>query len=440
MKKLVILVVLAGILFGGCSENGEGDISETAGTTAGTTAVTTTIAETTTYREMTEMQIPEEESKNISIKKITREEAGLDVIVPLDFSGKTLDSDIKALLYSEREYVDGDYSNGLIYKEFNDSTSMVIISERFLGSIIENVKIGDTAQKLVSELGEPNIKEDYPWNETLGYYYKTNEYYIGFELNKDDEIALAAICLNLNAYYGNMKELFEWLSTEPYFPSMPEEFFNYGTVVHGGVITASTIGKGLNFLDKFITVYNNFEGDIYSFEGDTKYEVRYENSDYYVYGLWSQLYEYNHEVAEFKERGITSPGGKYTVMTFWNYYMSHGILIRTNDFSKPVNKIYGGGGGTYLWLSDNLLYGHVSNYGEDALFAVYDVDNDDFMYPMRDLGLEEMPGIYDFDYVNPEFAPGQIVLYGKEDKESSLIINYSIDVNGDMIVKSYELS
>ncbi|MCL2054609.1 MAG: hypothetical protein FWG90_09310 [Oscillospiraceae bacterium] len=76
MGKLVILVVLAGVLFGGCNDNGESNVSEGATTAAAvsTTAAVATIAETTA----TEITVAE-------VREIVKKNKPVDIIndIPL---------------------------------------------------------------------------------------------------------------------------------------------------------------------------------------------------------------------------------------------------------------------------------------------------------------------------------------------------------------------
>jgi hypothetical protein len=244
--------------------------------------------------------------------------------------------------------LDSDYASGIV-QEY----SGLVISERFTQEIIGNIKIGSSINDVVGLLGEPSAKEgDY-------LFYKTNKAYIAFKGTDKVETSILApipksydkeILNKLLSVFGtkDAKDLLSVLQED----NNINEFFEVNGHIHGGGWYAdSDNGISVDDFDEFtITVYNNFEGNLYK-PNDI---LIYENKDYMFEKLRRGLEGYYIINEEFKDAGVLSPNGKYNSIYEWNTSDSHYFIIRTMDYSRPDFPI-GAPAGEYKWINDDYL-------------------------------------------------------------------------------------
>ncbi|HZK27562.1 MAG TPA: hypothetical protein VFD00_08505, partial [Thermoclostridium sp.] len=272
--------------------------------------------------------------QNQEIIKIMREEAGLSTIPYLNFDKFEMNPRVLFLLENSTSYTNDDYSNGLVYDDI-----FLIVSQRFDGCIIEDIAIGDEVSKVSQILGEPN----YITGGTV--VYKTKNYYLSFlGVERIEQAILSPVpkpytedilkklVVNIN------KREFDSIAELLIENSELSEFFDYNGHIHGG----GWYGHSMNgiyveqFVENSITIYNNFEGDLYMSQEDVyKYGIVYQNTDCIVDRMLSALNGYSRTNEAFEQEGVVSPNGKYSSLYRWNYSQSYYFIIRAMDYSYP---------------------------------------------------------------------------------------------------------
>lgn len=324
--------------------------------------------------ETDELNKTEEKPAAGGIIEITREEAGLSTIPTLDFSEFDLNPCIQRLIKNPKSYSNEDYRLGLVYDEF------IIVSERFSGNIIEDIKIGDKTEKVKEILGEPSsIMGDI-------LFYKSTDYYIGFK--GTDRIEQAVLGPKPEQYPGDiLKIIMENCETIFYFSGEGYEtdpevrklngFFEFIGHIHGGGWYAYSL-NGI-YIEEFegncITVYNNFEGDLYRPEEDMyQFGTCFVDIDYTMDRMQSELNCYISLNNDFEEDGILSPGGKYISLYVWNHSESYYFIIRTMDNSTPDKYFFVPSFGDYYWLNDRYIL-YIDFFNDSP--CILDIENDE---------------------------------------------------------------
>ena len=369
----------------------------------------------------------DENSEPDGIIKITREEAGLETIPSLDFSKFKLNPSIQRLLEDPPSYSDEDYRNGLVYRDF------LIISERFGGSIIQNIGIGDGISNVMEILGEPSCII----GNTM--FYKTEGYYLGFKGEKEVEQAiisqrpgkypadiLKTLIISINrSDFNGISELIQ--SNDEI-----SDFFDYNGHIHGGGWYAVS-DNGIfieEFTEKAIVVYNNFEGELFRIQEDLhNYGIVYENIDYLMDRMVSELDYYIWLNEKFDKEGIVSPGGKYNSLYIWNYSESYYFIIRAMDTGKTDLYISLPAIGDYYWLNDRYIL-----YSDFFSFApvIVDVETCETINLLETAELiDEEPGLRPFEIKSCK--DGQIIIYNP-DKDKEYLISYSFDPDGRVLL------
>ncbi|HEY8500924.1 MAG TPA: hypothetical protein VIL89_09920, partial [Clostridia bacterium] len=293
------------------------------------------------------------DNSNEEIIKINRREAGLTTIPSLDFSQFEINPSILRLIEKPAAYTNEDYKTGLI------RGSYIIVSERFEENIIQDITIGDDIPKVTGILGEPSSIT----GDTI--FYKTKDYYLGFKGR--EKVEQAIISNKPRKYFENILETIIDSINSPEFSGISSllskngeisGFFDYNGHIHGGGWYACAM-NGI-FLEEFtensITIYNNFEGNLYKLKGDTyKYGIKYTDIDYMINSMATELNGYIETNEMFRQRGILSPNGKYNSIYVWNYSESYYFIIRTMDNSCPDKYIELPATGDYYWLDDTYI-------------------------------------------------------------------------------------
>ncbi|NLX77918.1 MAG: hypothetical protein GXZ01_11235 [Clostridiaceae bacterium] len=369
------------------------------------------------------------------IIRITREEAGLSTIPTFDFSDFSLNPSMQRILENPETYTDEDYRNGLVGEWSYDRLFVLIITERFSESIIQDISIGDNIAKVTEKLGEPGCFID----NTL--FYKTNEYYLGFRGEKQVEQAVIAQKPGpypadiLKTIIENYNAIFDFDYESNTKTEQIHEFLGPVGHIHGGGWHTESM-NGI-FIESFggdeITVYNNFEGELYDIRGDMyEFGIRYVDTDCIMDNMLFGLGSYISLNRRFEEDGIMSPGGKYNSLYVWNYSQSYYFIIRAMDNSTPDKYIGVAATGEYFWLNDRyILY---SDFYSDAP-CILDVETGETVSILEETGLFDFGGDYYRSYMFEILSSKDgiiLVYYGEED--IAYRIDYSFSPDGEILL------
>mgnify|MGYP000949380141 CR=1 FL=1 len=301
--------------------------------------------------------------------------------------------------------------------------------------IILDIKIGDNISKVTEKLGEPSCIID----NTL--FYKTTDYYLGFKGEGWVEQAIFAQKPGpypadiLKTLIKNYDEIFYRTSESDSETDQIHDFLGIMGHIHGGGWYAYSM-NGI-FIESFfgdeITVYNNFEGELYDLQEDMhEFNISFMDIDYVMDRMLSGLRYYIVTNRSFEEKGIVSPGGKYNSLYVWNYSQSYYFIIRTMDNSVPDKYIGLPATGDYYWLSDRyILY---SDFFSSAP-VVLDVETYETINILEKTELFDVDdyGFYSFEI--KRYKDGQIIVYyAGEDNEYR--IGYSFDQDGKILLNS----
>ncbi|NLK67716.1 MAG: hypothetical protein GX283_00925 [Clostridiaceae bacterium] len=365
--------------------------------------------------------------QNQDIVRITREEAGLSTIPYLNFDSFEMNPRILSLLENSTLYTHDDYRNGLIYDDI-----FLIVSQRFDGCIIEDIAIGDEISKVSQILGEPS----YITGGTV--VFKTKNYYLGFlGVEKIEQAILSPVP---KTYTKDILEKLVVNLNQREFGSIPEllienseisEFFDYDGHIHGGGWYAQSM-NGIyieQFVDNSITIYNNFEGDLYRTQEDiNKYGIVYQNNDCIIDRMLSALNGYRRTNEAFEQEGVVSPNGKYSSLYRWNYSQSYYFIIRAMDYSHPDVYISLPATGDYYWLNDKyILY---QDFFSQAPILL-NVETVETINIFENVGVFEVDDYGFYSFKIKGYQDGEIVVF-YEDEQKEYIINYSFDPMGEI--------
>ncbi|HEY9059867.1 MAG TPA: hypothetical protein VIO64_05080 [Pseudobacteroides sp.] len=369
---------------------------------------------------------------SLDVKKISRTESGLDTIAILNFEKYKLNSLIKSILGGSTQYLDSHFKKGIV----KESDSL-IISERFSDIVIENIKIGTSIKNVKITLGKPSISfKDY-------IFYKTKHYYLGFKGNK--KVEQAVIRNNPKTYYTNIleailhefnKDSYTDLSNLLQNTKAISDFFDMNGHINGGGWYADSV-NGIKLYefgdDNNIAIYNNFEGELFTYNGKKgRFDIIYKNEDYIANILSGSLDEYLNINKRFKTEGKLSPSGNLSCIYDWIYSMSQYFTIHTLDFSKPDFRAHATSK-EFKWIDDNyILYIHAFN---NIPYAV-NINNTNsehinILYKLGILTLPEPDNLGDYDFKIKEIKDNIIVL---EDLNIKRLykIKYAIDGKGSI--------
>ncbi|HOQ00835.1 MAG TPA: hypothetical protein PK604_08450 [Acetivibrio clariflavus] len=365
---------------------------------------------------------------------ISREEAGLSTIEPLDFSKFSVNKRLTELLANVESYSNEDYKNGIVVGKkivmsngFMDEE--ILISERYKDNIINDIKIGTDMDYIKKVLGEPNIKDD------RGFiFYKTKEYYLGFKGTSKVEYAILVnrwITEDKNILARIIKEL-DRESLDEIINSNQEltAFFDEsGHINGGGWYANSYLGMEIvQFDSNTITIYNNYDGDLYSAK-DFEYDIKYVDNDYQIENAIYAIDDYIAENKEFDTSGVLSPSGKLKSIYYWGYSMLHYFKIKTLDNSRPVFRVHVPAG-DYRWLTDDYILYLNAWFSEPHIVRVIEdnIEDIDIMYKLGVYGDDDSQRP-SFNFSIKNIEDNIITLYdSKSNKEYK--VEYSIGSNG----------
>lgn len=423
-KKLLPLIIIISII-SSCSRN----ISTEPGVTSVSPSPVIT-SQSTSLPNVEDVTGEKPDDFSGNLVGISREEAGLSTIEPLDFEKFSLNKRLGELLNNIELYRNDDYKSGIVLDSVREEN--ILLCERYKDNIINDLKIGSDISYVRKILGEPNITED----EDL-FIYKTKEYYLGFK--GSSKVEYAVLVKRYTSNYGDLLErIIRKLDTvlenslAAMFDSNEdlESFFDEMGHVHGGGFYADLYGGMYieDFDTKTITVYNNYEGNLYSVNG-FKYSIMYDNSDYQVHYIEGTIARYLSDNEEFETSGVLSPSGKLKSIYFWGYSMLHYFKIRTLDHSRPDFKIHVPAG-DYRWLTDDYIL-YIDAWFMEPYIVRVSEDKSEGIDILLNLGVyeENDPNKPNFSFEIKEVKGNAITLYDKEsDKEYK--IEYSIGNNG----------
>lgn len=247
-------------------------------------------------------------------------------------------------------YKNADWKNGLI-----PDGNHLIVTERFKGDVVDQLRIGDPVATVKAKLGKPSfVEEDF-------FFYKTAQYYIGFKGRKTVEQAVFAATPKLKDA-DILKKLVTALNANDDLATVVADdasakaFFDDNGHVHGGgwYAYAEEGIEAVQFEDNTITVFNNFEGKLYITFSNSKYQVVYENIDSKIQRMQRSVYGYLDIRNRMKTEGLLSPSKKFTALYEWITSDSQYFIIRSNDNSAPdldVRAMVQ----NYWWLNDSFL-------------------------------------------------------------------------------------
>lgn len=357
---------------------------------------------------------------------ISREQAGLSTIPAKDISRLAINSRIDAILKGEK-YLDIDYTSGIVHDWYG-----LILNERFTKDIIGGIGVGSDIAEVIDILGEPSSKEgDY-------IFYKTNKLYIAF---KGVEKVETAIISNIPKKYDKdiLKKLLSELTKEDSLDLYSllhdnkeiGEFFDGNGHIHGGGWYAdSNNGVAVEDFDGLsITVYNNFEGNLYN----TQDLITYEDKDFMFEGLKIELDGYYWDNEQFAEEGILSPSGKYSSIYRWLTSDSHHFIIRTMNNSKSDFYI-GVPALDYKWINDDYIL-YLNSYST-LPFAIKVTDNVhgrssiNIFYETGLIKSEDSTEGFDTNYLEIVSIEENEILIRDKNSDKQYLFRYEVDTDG----------
>lgn len=398
--KLITTISIISVL-SACS-NGTGIIEPEATAVSSNPQITAEAISVTGDKQSNEEQF---RNTQVEIIGITRKEAGLSTISPLDSEKFSVNKRLKELLDDPESYKNSDYKNGIVIDR------EVLVSERFKDNIVNDIKIGTDIDYVKKVLGEPNVKAD------IGFvFYKTKDYYLGFKgyskvecailVNRsipDDKDILRLIVEQLDAE----NDIGEILYKNQVLAALFDES---GYINGGGWYGNSYSGiEIVQFDSKTITIYNNYGADLYKVK-DFEYDIKFVDSDYQVKNAINTIQAYIADNHEFDTLGVLSPSGKLKCTYYWGYSMSYYFKIRTLDNSKPDFRV-SVPAGDFKWLTDDYILYLNSWFTEPHIVKVS----------------ENTP----YESINIMFNLG---VFDKDDSVQDSTFNFSIkSINGNII-------
>lgn len=370
--------------------------------------------------------------RGVTISEVSRKEAGLSVIAPVDFSKFSVNQRIKELLAEPRQYKNQDYRDGIAEE------GGLLINERFKGNIIQDITLGTGIDHVKSVLGQPNVvKDDF-------IFYKTKEFYLGFKgtekveyayfrksprkYNRDIlKLVIEQISLKDSDLQGAVSDSAELGS-----------FFDSGGHIHGGGwYENSSCGVAVwQFDESSITVFNNFEGTLYEAK-DFNYAIQYENTDYVVDTSIQFVNSYLSRNDEFDREGVLSPSGRLKSTFLWGNSMVYYFTIKTLDNSRPDFTVHAPAG-EYWWLTDEyILYMNAwtsAPYVERVSDMVSDEASINVMYAV---GIFEKDDMFQDHTVN--FAvkdiKNNVISFYDEENQKEYRVEYSFNNDKKILFK-----
>lgn len=374
-----------------------------------------------------------------ALQETGRNEAGLVTLSISDLSGIKLNSKVEALLSNRESYTNKDFQDGLI---LTSGTGAVLVTERYKEPVLGDIKIGEAIVRVKQLLGNSSYEvED-------SFFYKTDDYYIGF---KGQDSVRQMIAVNVPAKYDSqvLKKILEGLNEGDneglnaflQKESRISDFFEKQGYINGGGYYANSY-NGIEVVefadDNSITVYNNFEGVLYSYPGENKgsFPLEFINKDQFAEYLITDFNQYLNTNERFEKEGALSPSGKYQFIYDWIYSMSQYFTIRTVDLTKP-DYVLNANASEYVWLSDDYIL-YIHGWASIPYIIRISENSDTNINVLYHLGLlkEEDYGeaIGKYQYVIEEVTSKSITLFDNLNNKT-LSIEFEFDSQNQIVLK-----
>ena len=325
-----------------------------------------------------------------------------------------------------------DYINGVV-----PTNNAYILNERFTDEIIGGLSLGDSFEKVRMVLGNPG------WETDDILLFRTQNYYLLFQGNQRADYAVV-MKAPVNEYPPDiLKIILEALNGEEYLSleesllkiDLKDGFFEEWGFIHGGGYYYST-KNGINLIDfdeKYIEVYNNYEGDLYQYAlPDPRFEVRFIDRDMVIDYMLNEFNRYLEVEELFQNDGVVSPDGKLCAVYEWLYSMNHHFIVRTLDHSIQDRYIYVSSESTFQWLTNNhLVYIDPYNqipYAIDVNFS--DPGAINILYEAGIINERDVdPGKYEYELIE---ANTQSVILKDRLNDQTVTVQFSEDKKGSI--------
>lgn len=313
-----------------------------------------------------EEALPPMETGAPELRRISREESGLDYIPYISLDGLEINPTILEaykhhLNMDYPEYFPDEYYQQGLEVPINHYSDALIISSRWEGFIIADISIGSSRDELTGLLGDPSqTKEtDSAWR----YYYKTKQYYMLFEgdnsTNKIQCVVLSPSFPMSEQYSDAIEQTIGIFNrnkgnAHKALQELDEYSFFGGAEIRNGGVFAADSPYGVSVLDfDSVIIHNNFDGMLYQYHGEHNGpEIKYLNYDPYIEIITYTLDEY-HNTHNLDYYDYASYDGRYYIHhEFVNsqaqYIWVYDRTLQKNPYRVWAQRIDFGGG--YGWL------------------------------------------------------------------------------------------
>lgn len=276
-------------------------------------------------------------------------------IKPSELNAYALSSRLLQIIDGSSPHTTEDYGDGII-----PAGNAYVLNDRYKDEIIAGIHLGDSFEQIREGLGEPG------WETDDILLYRHLNFYLLFQGNQSADYAVTMKAPEGKYDSDILKKIMGILNGEEYLSlnESAEEidpdgvFFDDADYINGGgYYVASVQGiKLFDFDEKYIEVYNNFEGQLYQYvQSNPRFEVRFIDQDMVSKYMLNALQRYLEIEDLFKNEGIVSPDGKLSAVYEWRYSMSHHFIIRTLDHSIQDRTIHVPAESNFMWLTNTHL-------------------------------------------------------------------------------------
>lgn len=303
---------------------------------------------------MTSAPIPQAEEKSDIIEVNRANTVGPGVFLS-ELGQTVINERLSGLLDGSAPHGVEDHTNGIIM-----AGEVYVLNERYEDEIYEGIKIGSDFEKIRAALGKPG------WETDSSLLYRTIDYYIMFHGNNAAQYAVLIKAPNSGADKSILKAIVSSLNADSYTSlekslediDPDRTFFDSTGFINGGGYYAHSCHGVLvlDFDEKYIEVYNNYDGSLFDYSGESpRYEVRFIDRDMTVDTILADLNSYLEIEERFETEGIISPDGRLSAIYEWLYSMDQHFIIRTLDHSIQDRYIYAATFSGFHWLTNSHL-------------------------------------------------------------------------------------
>ena len=363
------------------------------------------------------------------IKPVTREDSGLSLLERKGLGALVLNQQIHQIVFQDKTYSNSDYSLGLV------ESGGILISERFTDTIIDDIRIGTPLESVRDILGEPSVQKD------SQLFYKTAYFYLGFQGETNVEHAM--IIPHPNDYSRDiLKRILlkleisdlEALTQDPEIA----DFLTGGGFIHGGGwYHQSDNGVEVIWFDEnTVTVYNNFEGDLYQYiSSASRYKIIFEDHDMIIENMSFSLKNHVQTNTRFDKDGLLSPSGKLKIIFDWIHSDCYYFTIRTLDNSRPDYFISARANDDFHWINDNYIIFIDRWYNIPYIISVSDKESSKIYNVLQEISIiaseEEIHSIEPMSFTVISITEEFITLKDKNNN-NTYTIRYDFTQNGSI--------